>query len=157
MNNPRLGHHVHRICWFIGVFFLFGPMVLAQSSSSNGAQSKGSNSNKSQSSGTKTTPAKPSDAIYDVMTNTFQSSDVCSLFQDIQDTEAQTIKQQLKTIKANSSVITSKAANDYHFKTGQRDWPFGTENVLPCRLLWRQVGFGAPAPRTAFEHVSVVQ
>jgi hypothetical protein len=29
------------------------------------------------------------------------------------------------------SVITSKAANGYHFKTGQRDWPSGTENVLP--------------------------
>ncbi|MGB8723188.1 MAG: AAA family ATPase, partial [Terriglobales bacterium] len=42
-----------------------------------------------------------------------------------------------------SSVITSKAANDYHFKTGQRDWPSRTENVLSCRLLWWQVGFGA--------------
>jgi hypothetical protein len=56
-----------------------------------------------------------------------------------------------------SSVITSKAANGYHFKTGQRDWPFGTENVLSCRLLWWQVGFGAPAPWAAFEHVAVVQ
>ncbi len=55
------------------------------------------------------------------------------------------------------SVITSKAANSYHFKTGQRDWPSGTENVLPCRLLWWQVGFGAPASRAAFEHVAVVQ
>ena len=55
------------------------------------------------------------------------------------------------------SVITSKAANGYHFKTGQRDSPFGTENVLPCRLLWWQVGFGAPASRAAFEHVAVVQ
>src|SRR5208282_4019732 len=43
------------------------------------------------------------------------------------------------------SVITSKAANSYHFKTGQQEWPSGTENVLPCRLLWWQVGFGAPA------------
>ena len=34
-----------------------------------------------------------------------------------------------------TSVITSKAANGYHFKTGQRDWPSRTENVLPCRLL----------------------
>ncbi|MGC2271838.1 MAG: hypothetical protein WA555_00935, partial [Candidatus Sulfotelmatobacter sp.] len=41
-----------------------------------------------------------------------------------------------------ASVITSKAANSYHFKTGQPDWPSGTENVLPCRLLWWQVGFG---------------
>ena len=55
------------------------------------------------------------------------------------------------------SVITSKAANGYHFKTGQRDWPSRTENVLPCRLLWWQVGFGAPAPRATLEHVSVVQ
>ncbi len=56
-----------------------------------------------------------------------------------------------------SSVITSKAANGYHFKTGQRKRPSRTENVLPCRLLWWQVGFGAPAPRTALEHMSVVQ
>ncbi len=56
-----------------------------------------------------------------------------------------------------TSVITSKAANSYHFKTGQRDWPSRTENVLPCRLLWWQVGFGAPAPRTALEHMAVVQ
>ena len=55
------------------------------------------------------------------------------------------------------SVITSKAANGYHFKTGQRDWPSRTENVLPCRLLWWQVGFGAPASRAALEHVAVVQ
>ena len=56
-----------------------------------------------------------------------------------------------------ASVITSKAANSYHFKTGQRDWPSGTENVLPCRLLWWQVGFGAPASRTTLEHMTVVQ
>ena len=56
-----------------------------------------------------------------------------------------------------ASVITSKAANSYHFKTGQRDWPSRTENVLPCRLLWWQVGFGAPASRAALEHVAVVQ
>src|ERR1019366_8506035 len=56
-----------------------------------------------------------------------------------------------------ASVITSKAANGYHFKTGQRDWPSRTENVLPCRLLWWQVGFGAPASGAALEHVAVVQ
>jgi hypothetical protein len=52
-----------------------------------------------------------------------------------------------------------------HFKSGQRlslqnrptEWPSRTEIVLPCRLLWWQVGFGAPAPRTAFEHMAVVQ
>jgi hypothetical protein len=54
-----------------------------------------------------------------------------------------------------TSVITSKAANGYHFKTGQRDWSFGTENVLPCRLLWWQVGFGAPASRAALERGAV--
>jgi len=57
---------------------------------------------------------------------------------------------------AFTSVITSKAANGYHFKTGQRDWPSRTENVLPCRLLWWQVGFGSPAARAAFEYVAVV-
>src|SRR5947209_1277940 len=56
-----------------------------------------------------------------------------------------------------ASVITSKAANSYHFKTGQRDWPSRTENVLPCRLQWWQVGFGTPAPWTALEHMAVVQ
>jgi len=56
-----------------------------------------------------------------------------------------------------ASVITSKAANGYHFKTGQQKWPSRTEIVLPCRLLWWQVGFGAPAPRATLEHVSVVQ
>ena len=56
-----------------------------------------------------------------------------------------------------ASVITAKAANGYHFKTGQRDWPSRTENVLPCRLLWWQVGFGAPASGAAFEHVAVMQ
>jgi hypothetical protein len=59
--------------------------------------------------------------------------------------------------KQCSSVITSKAANGYHFKTGQRDWPSETENVLPCRLLWWQVGFGTPASGAALEHVAVVQ
>ena len=54
-------------------------------------------------------------------------------------------------------MITSKAANGYHFKTGQRDWPSKTENVLPYRLLWWQVGFGAPASRAALEHVTMVQ
>ncbi|MGO9087385.1 MAG: hypothetical protein ACLP6G_02705 [Terriglobales bacterium] len=39
----------------------------------------------------------------------------------------------------DASMITSKAANGYHFKTGQRDWPSGTENLLSCRLLFWQV------------------
>ena len=59
--------------------------------------------------------------------------------------------------RCKPSVITSKAANGYHFKTGQQKWPSRTEIVLPCRLLWWQVGFGAPAPRATLEHVSVVQ
>jgi len=29
--------------------------------------------------------------------------------------------------------------------------------VLPCRLLWRQVSFGAPASWATFQHVTVVQ
>ena len=44
-----------------------------------------------------------------------------------------------------------------HFKSGQRDWPSRTENVLPCRLLWWQVGFGAPTSGAAFENVTVMQ
>ena len=55
-----------------------------------------------------------------------------------------------------ASVITSKAANSYHFKTGQRDWPSRTEIVLPRRLLWWQVGFRAPASWAALEHMPVV-
>ena len=58
---------------------------------------------------------------------------------------------------SKASVISSKAANDYQFKTGQRREPVRDQFVLPCRLLWKQVGFGAPASRTALEHVSMVQ
>ena len=46
-------------------------------------------------------------------------------------------------------MITSKAANG---SSHSRD-----QFVLPCCLLWRQVSLDAPAARTAFEHVSVVQ
>jgi hypothetical protein len=52
--------------------------------------------------------------------------------------------------------LPSNALGD-HFKTGQRKWPSRTEIVLPCRLLWWQVDFGAPTPRAALEHVAVVQ
>ena len=38
--------------------------------------------------------------------------------------------------EVSASVITSKAANGYQFKTGQRKWRSRTEIVLPCRLLW---------------------
>jgi len=31
-----------------------------------------------------------------------------------------------------TSVITSKAANSYHFKTGQRKWPSGTRLFYPA-------------------------
>ena len=55
------------------------------------------------------------------------------------------------------SVITSKAANHYHFKTGQREEPVRDQFLLPCCLLWRQVGFGAPTSRTTLEHVAVMQ
>ena len=60
-------------------------------------------------------------------------------------------------VRPGPSVITSKAANSYHFKTGQRDWPSRTENVLLCRLLWWQVGFGTPASGATLEHVAVMQ
>src|SRR5260370_20243605 len=51
-----------------------------------------------------------------------------------------------------------------HPKTGQR-WSgqnrpteeAGDSVVLPCSLLWRQVYFRTPTPRTAFEYVSVMQ
>src|SRR5216683_4817821 len=55
------------------------------------------------------------------------------------------------------SVVTPKPANGGQGKTGQRKWRSRTEIVLPCRLLWWQVGFGSPAPRAALEHVAVVQ
>src|SRR5208282_5092431 len=58
------------------------------------------------------------------------------------------------------SVATKIAVMMYflsgRFKTGQREWPSGTDNVLSCRLLWWQVGFGAPASGAALEHVSVM-
>src|ERR1019366_5681394 len=34
--------------------------------------------------------------------------------------------------KRSASVITSKAANGYHFKTGQRKWPSGTRLFYPA-------------------------
>ena len=66
-------------------------------------------------------------------------------------------RQPTEIASCSSSVITSKAANSYHFKTGQRDWPSRTENVLLCRLLWWQVGFGTPASGATLEHVAVMQ
>jgi hypothetical protein len=39
-----------------------------------------------------------------------------------------------------SSVITAKAANDYHFKTGQRRGA-GTASFLHCNLPFKQVQF----------------
>jgi DNA-binding NarL/FixJ family response regulator len=86
------------------------------------------------------------------------NNEIASYFKIAEDT----VKHHLSNIfdklgVSKPSVITSKAANGYHFKTGQRDWPSRTENVLTCRLLWWQVGFGSPAPRAALEHVSVVQ
>jgi len=56
-----------------------------------------------------------------------------------------------------TSVITSKAANHYHFKTGQRKEPVRDQFLLARCLLWRQVGFGSPTPRTTLEHVAVMQ
>jgi len=55
----------------------------------------------------------------------------------------------VKTIQgyvAGTSVVTSKPANEGHFKTGQRD-PIQDESVVPRRGQRRQVfsiSFGAP-------------
>jgi hypothetical protein len=56
-----------------------------------------------------------------------------------------------------TSVITSKAANGYHFKTGQRNWPPRNKNVLPCRLLFRQVEMLGTRLSLAHEAVGLVQ
>jgi hypothetical protein len=46
-----------------------------------------------------------------------------------------------------ASVITSKAANGYQFKTGQR-MEHRDQFLLRYRLLWRQVSFGSIATLT---------
>jgi hypothetical protein len=54
------------------------------------------------------------------------------------------------------SVVTPKPANGGQGKTGQRE-EAGDSVVLPCRLLWRQVHFRTPTPRTAFEYMTMME
>ena len=55
-----------------------------------------------------------------------------------------------------SSGVTPKPANEGHLKTGQWEeaWDYV---VLPCSLLWRQVYFRTPTPRTAFEYMTMME
>jgi len=55
-----------------------------------------------------------------------------------------------------TSVVTPKPANGGQGKTGQRE-EAGDSVVLSCRLLWRQVYFRTPAPRTTFEYMTVME
>ena len=54
------------------------------------------------------------------------------------------------------SVVTPKPANGGQGKTGQRE-EAGDSVVLSCSLLWKQVYFRAPTPRTAFEYVTMME
>ncbi len=55
-----------------------------------------------------------------------------------------------------SSVVTPKPANGGQGKTGQRE-EAGDSVVLSCRLLWWQVYFRAPTPRTTFEYMTMME
>ena len=55
-----------------------------------------------------------------------------------------------------ASVVTPKPANGGQGKTGQRE-EAGDSVVLSCRLLWRQVYFRTPTPRTTFEYMTVME
>ena len=57
---------------------------------------------------------------------------------------------------ATASVVTPKPANGGQGKTGQRE-EAGDSVVLSCRLLWWQVYFRAPTPRTTFEYMTMMQ
>src|SRR6266446_350641 len=57
---------------------------------------------------------------------------------------------------SSPSVVTPKPANGGQGKTGQRE-EAGDSVVLSCRLLWRQVYFRAPTPRTTFEYMTVME
>jgi hypothetical protein len=56
----------------------------------------------------------------------------------------------------DSSVVTPKPANGGQGKTGQRE-EAGDSVVLPCSLLWRQVHFRTPTPRTTFEYMTMME
>jgi hypothetical protein len=55
-----------------------------------------------------------------------------------------------------SSVVTPKPANGGQGKTGQRE-EAGDSVVLSCPLLWWQVYFRTPTPRTTFEYMTVME
>ena len=55
-----------------------------------------------------------------------------------------------------SSVVAPKPAIGGQGKTGQRE-EAGDVVVLSCRLLWRQVHFRAPTPRTTFEYMTTME
>src|SRR5260370_29221927 len=61
-----------------------------------------------------------------------------------------------ETFLVTTSVVTPKPANGSQGKTGQRE-EAGDSVVLSCSLLWRQVYFCAPTPRTAFEYVTMME
>jgi hypothetical protein len=55
-----------------------------------------------------------------------------------------------------TSVVTPKPANGGQGKTGQRE-EAGDSVVLSCRLLWWQVYFRTPTPRTTFEYMTMME
>src|SRR5450755_4303666 len=55
-----------------------------------------------------------------------------------------------------TSVVTPKPANGGRGKTGQRE-EAGDSVVLSCRLLWWQVYFRTPTPRTTFEYMTMME
>src|SRR5260370_42699949 len=61
-----------------------------------------------------------------------------------------------ETFLVTPSVVTPKPANGGQGKTGQRE-EAGDSVVLSCRLLWRQVYFRTPTPRTTFEYMTVME
>src|SRR5216683_6215820 len=61
-----------------------------------------------------------------------------------------------KLFSNSPSVVTPKPANGGQAKTGQRE-EAGDSVVLSCRLLWRQVYFRTPTPRTTFEYMTVME
>src|SRR5690349_6043166 len=68
------------------------------------------------------------------------------------------VGRRLSTLGA-PSVDSSKPATDRHFKTGHHGVAAETNGVLLRGLLGAQVGLdlGAPAPRSAFENVGVME
>ena len=61
-----------------------------------------------------------------------------------------------RTVSRLPSVVTPKPANGGQGKTGQRE-EAGDSVVLSCRLLWWQVYFRTPTPRTTFEYMTMME